>query len=334
MLRNAAGFGEAVEAHVAAGSASSTTYALTARQPRLLGSAWAATARVAQAVSTAGLQHSSYQQRERGVEVALCAGSHTVEYLLAWRTLSDPSRAASPAVRQQLGHSLKSALRHCYAWEGRSHPRGSPHCTGWALRTCAELAGLGPATTLRFLRLEAQAAAAQPLTSNTGLAIAARAGLLLPLTAQRTALPDRFFLGGVDSLRGFATKGAGPTDARRPQPPGAAAAAEALSGPRLERDALGGDLVASVTAAVTWTLPHPLLRGAGVHGHAWADGGVLLPLAGGGSLAQALRGAVGLGVVFPTAIGRLELNYCVAAAAAAHDRVKHGLQWGLRSTGL
>jgi outer membrane protein assembly factor BamA len=64
---------------------------------------------------------------------------------------------------------------------------------------------------------------------------------------------DRFFLGGPDSLRGFCTKGAGPTDARRPR--GSAADEEegsGSSGSHITRDAIGGDLLCSASAAVTF----------------------------------------------------------------------------------
>lgn len=58
---------------------------------------------------------------------------------------------------------------------------------------------------------------------------------------------DRFFLGGIDSLRGFCTKGAGPSGARRPVD----SSLESEDGSRaLSRDALGGDLLCSTSAAV------------------------------------------------------------------------------------
>ena len=70
---------------------------------------------------------------------------------------------------------------------------------------------------------------------------------------------DRFFMGGPDSLRGFCTKGVGPTDVRRPcaDP---AAAAEAAGGSAITRDALGGDLLCSAAAAVTFPVRHACMR--------------------------------------------------------------------------
>jgi outer membrane protein assembly factor BamA len=63
---------------------------------------------------------------------------------------------------------------------------------------------------------------------------------------------DRFFLGGPDSLRGFCTKGAGPTDARRPVDPASAAADASTSAAAPLRDALGGDLLCTGAAAITF----------------------------------------------------------------------------------
>jgi hypothetical protein len=40
------------------------------------------------------------------------------------------------------------------------------------------------------------------------------------------------------------------------------------------------------------------------------------------------------GVVFPTRIGRLEVNYCFTLRALQHDRPKQGVQFGLRPFSL
>ena len=58
-----------------------------------------------------------------------------------------------------------------------------------------------------------------PISGQTTLTLSAEAGVLLPWGAKAWAIPttisDRFFLGGVGSLRGFAFKGVGPSDGRR-----------------------------------------------------------------------------------------------------------------------
>jgi outer membrane protein insertion porin family len=96
---------------------------------------------------------------------------------------------------------------------------------------------------------------------------------------------------------------------------------------------MGGDLLATGCAAVTFPLPLDALQGTSVHGHCFLQCGTLLPVASPGALAHlvpSLRLAAGLGVVLPTRLGRLEVNYCVPLRYQEHDRVRHGVQVGLR----
>jgi outer membrane protein insertion porin family len=297
-LNNALGYAEQLEAHTAAGSQNSLMFALTATQQRLFGGSAAAEGRLGQTIRSFA-KHSSFSEQLRGLSATLADGPHRGEYELAWRQLSDPTRAASTAVRQQLGHSLKSSLKHTYTHDGRDAPTGMP-TRGVAVRTATELAGVGPADLLRFVRAEAECAGALPLVRGVALALSLRAGVMLPWGAPppggrrpshircgrracmrrgvtrpirvcaaciaacavpltcvpRSCFPfssDRFFLGGPDSLRGFCTKGAGPTDARRPRG-GAADEEEGSSGggSHITRDSLGGDLMCSGSAAVTF----------------------------------------------------------------------------------
>ena len=131
-LSNALGYAEQLEAHVAAGSQSSLACALTATQAHLLGGAAALEGRLGQTIRSFA-KHSSFSEQLRGLSASLTHGAHRAEYELAWRRLSDPSRTASHAVRAQLGHSLKSSLKHSYGVDRRD----SAHMPtrGWALRT-------------------------------------------------------------------------------------------------------------------------------------------------------------------------------------------------------
>ena len=53
-----------------------------------------------------------------------------------------------------------------------------------------------------------------------------------------------------------------------------------------------------------------------------------------GTLARCTDRSGSQGVVFPTRIGRLEVNYCVTLRAKEHDRPKRGVQFGLRPYSL
>ena len=70
--------------------------------------------------------------------------------------------------------------------------------------------------------------------------------------ARPTCISDRFFL-GTPTLRGFKIKSIGATDVRRPARPSAAAAGDAAdhSAAVTKVDSLGGDVFASMTAAVS-----------------------------------------------------------------------------------
>ena len=355
-LNNALGYCEGVEATVAKGSQQSLSFSLSAQQPRLFGGREGAEARLEQSTRSL-VPHCSYSELVRSVVFGLTdggaadsgalSGAQRLDYELSWRTLSDPGLRASRSVARGLGHSLKSSLRHGWAVDARDSPHQPSQ--GWAARTVLELAGLGPG--VRFLKGEAEGQVALPLPwPQTALALTLRCGLILPWGGGggpavsrpgrgapgggRTHLCDRFYLGGPDSLRGFRTRGVGPSDARRPPPPGAPEADSESGG---GRDALGGDFMASALAAVTFPIPYQPLAEVGVHGHAFVNAGTLLPLAAAAGRARegpAVRASCGLGLVFPTKLGRLEVNYCLAVRAARGDEVRRGWSFGLRPDSL
>ena len=355
-LNNPLGHAEQLELVAAAGSQHSSTLAVTAVAQRLWDTSAKGELRLGQ--TTRSFQrHSSFTEQVRsssapllqyrmshppqplcvqlrGVSITVADGYHSWAYELAWRALADPSRCASSSIRAGLGHGVKSAVRHTYFWDGRDNdlwPR-----SGAALRCVTELSGLtlGSPSSARHIRLDAEGQACTPLTaSGATLALTARCGVLLPLWASSTGqvshLSDRFFLGGADSLRGFSRAGVGPTDQRRAPPEGTPPDGRDA----ITRDALGGDLLCSGCAAITFPLPLEALQDTTVHGHCFVQCGTLLPLAASplGQVASTMRVTAGLGIVLPTRLGRLEVNYCVPLKSHAHDRLRHGMQVGLRT---
>jgi len=176
-----------------------------------------------------------------------------------------------------------------------------------------------------------------------------------------SCIADRFFLGGPDSLRGFDWRGAGPSDERRPMPGAAGAGAAAAGGGggggggAPPRDALGGDLYASVFAALEWLPGAPLAEALNVRLHAFVNGGTCALLSGGGGggaggggppslasavarraadAASAFRWSAGLGLVVPTPAGRFEANWAWVLASRPGDRARPGLQLGFASSPL
>lgn len=146
------------------------------------------------------------------------------------------------------------------------------------------MAGLAPGSNLRFIKQQLAAQYVLPVSSLLSLSLSVGSGLLLPWGAggagKPTCIVDRFFIGGVSSLRGFKVHGVGPTDLRRPKRietlPGDSPAPPA----RPKRDALGGDLLTSVLAAANFAIPHPLCEALGIHAQAFVNGGNIVQLAG------------------------------------------------------
>ncbi|KAL4421736.1 hypothetical protein ABPG77_002352 [Micractinium sp. CCAP 211/92] len=339
-LTNPLGHAEQVSLSVEYGSQATNIYTLAVTKPKPFGRPLLADLRLHQ------LGHnyqpwSSYAEVLRGGQVTLSSedGRHAVSYELGWRRLTDPGRAASRAVLGQLGDKLLSAVK--YVHRGETFDSVAFPTQGWGYRSETQVAGLATPSpsVLQYVRQHLQGKAAFRIADGAALTLSAEAGLLLPWGACRreggTPISDRFFLGGtgVGALRGFAQKGVGPSDARRP---GAEASSGGSGGAPHRRDALGGDLFCSLMAALNFQLPAESLRSVGIHGHVFVNGGSLVQGVGPGRSLQSawhefgtsFRWSVGAGIVWPTKIGKLELNLCKVLARQPFDLPRTGLQFG------
>jgi outer membrane protein insertion porin family len=184
--------------------------------------------------------------------------------------------------------------------------------------------------------------------------------------AAATSLSDRFFLGGFgglsgsSTLRGFGLRGVGPVDARHVPGPspvfgGGGGAPSTSSSPSSAPpppipdprpwDFLGGDAAGSLTASARVRLPWTWARETGIFGHAFVNGGGLALLGGGNgrggsggrltaaadAVAAAAAGArwsAGVGLVWPTVAGNLEVDWVRVLKAASSDVSRSGLSVG------
>lgn len=203
---------------------------------------------------------------------------------------------------------------------------------GSAFRLSTEVAGvLPPVGNVRFCKQSMHAAAVLPVLPQGALSLSLQltAGLLVPLgggTAKaESAICDRFFLGGPGSFWGFRTRGVGPREVRH------TATGEMGSGPP-PRDTLGGDVLATATAALSAALPGKLHE-VGMRAHVFASAGGLQSLSGynsEGSFGPSVRACAGVGVAMPTAVGRVELNLTHVLRRRSEDAVvRNGLQIGI-----
>lgn len=237
-------------------------------------------------------------------------GRHVISWEGAWRE-NLPEKGTIFGVREHAGHTLKSAVKHSLIWDTRNCPLLP--LGGSYLRHSIELAGLGG--NARFLKSDVDVQLQRPLGSS-GIIFGStlQAGAALPLQPLPLAITDRFFLGGMTSVRGFEMQGIG---------------AHAGSAP------LGGEAFWSVGAHLY--SPLPFRPGEGGFGdrfklHAFANAGNI------GSVVECkssqflsgARASCGVGCMMNfLGMVRLELNYCVPMNPQIGDRTKHGLQVGV-----
>ncbi|KAI9480120.1 hypothetical protein LPJ78_003284 [Coemansia sp. RSA 989] len=263
--------------------------------------------------------YSSYDEVRRTLSTAYRASqlgglSHELRYSASWREICNVGYRASPSLRSEAGHSLKSSMLYTVAYDDRdSHT--VPTC-GSLLRATTEIAGL--LGDVRFAKVQAELQSNQQIADSgfvvsTGL----QAGVLW--SQGRSPISDRFTLGGLTSVRGFEYRGIGPHDGN---------------------DSIGGDIF--YAAGISLLTPLPYIRTNALKGHIWANAGQLALLDDRGllrnrnSVADEVyrffmrpSAAVGVGLVYRHSMVRVELSCCLPMLATTTDWPKPGLQFGL-----
>ncbi|KAG6540911.1 hypothetical protein Mapa_017705 [Marchantia paleacea] len=349
--RNLLGYGETIDATGCYGWDTTSELSAGINYPRFHGLQSSLVSR-ATILTQDWQKYSSYRERLKGFSVGLINDdSHDLSYNLTWRELEDPTRQASHAIRRQLGHHLLSSVKYTYKVDERDSPMRPTQ--GFAFTSSSQLAGLGPDDKLlRFARQEFELRYAVPLGfMNAALNFGAAGGIIIPwgpnFFSKATPISDRYFMGGHSSLLGnlkgpsallgFRTRGVGPNAARLVPQTTAQAEAGAEERPPMV-DTLGGDFAVSSFVDLSVDLPVRILREWGVHGHAFACAGNLVPLTGEDRPKFSFKGfldtfrvSYGAGLVFPTKLFRLEVNYCYILRKQEQDRAKRGIQVSLNS---
>lgn len=349
-LKNLLGYGDIWDGSLAYGWDLTSEVSAGVSLPRFKRLITPVTARLS-LLSQDWLKFSSYKERALGLSLGLLSSrSHDLTYSLSWRALTDPSQMSSRAVRRQLGHSLISALKYTFKIDGRNSPLRPTR--GFAFLSSSQIGGLLPDHRgLRFLRQELDFRYALPLGFyNAALNIGISAGVTVPwgsgFLSLPTFLPEKFFLGGnsspvcalggPSSLLGFKTRGLGPAEPRRQVVENSSDesydAASAM-------DFVGGDLAVTAFADLSFDLPLRVLREAGIHGHAFACTGSLNKLTENAykdlslqKFQESFRASAGFGVIVPTKLFRMEVNYCYILKQQEHDRGKTGVQFNFSSS--
>ncbi|KAG9156181.1 hypothetical protein Leryth_015591 [Lithospermum erythrorhizon] len=348
-FKNLIGYGDLWDGSLAYGWNQSSEISAGVSLPRFKGLITPVAARVS-LLSQDWLKLSSYKEQTLGLSLGLLSSeNHDLSYSLSWRTLSDPSQVSSSTVRRQLGHSLISALKHTFKIDRRDSPIRPT--SGYAFLSTSQIGGLIPDyRSLRFFRQEFDFRFALPLGFyHAALNFGISAGVVLPWGSGSSNmvsyLPERFFLGGNSSpvcsvggptsVLGFKSRGLGPAEPRRRIRENAPSE---NSDSTPEMDYVGGDLAVTAFADLSFDLPLKVLRDSGIHGHAFACTGSLNKLTENAyrdlsfqKFRESFRSSAGIGVILPTKLFRMEVNYCYILKQQENDRGKTGLQLSFSS---
>ncbi|KAL6496693.1 hypothetical protein OROHE_027399 [Orobanche hederae] len=101
---------------------------------------------------------------------------------------------------------------------------------------------------------------------------------------------------------------------------------------------LGGDLAFTAFADLSLDLPLKVFSDAGIHGHIFACTGSLNKLSEKAykeislqKFRDSFRSSAGVGIIIPTKLFRMEVNYCHILKQHEHDQGKNGVQFSFSS---
>lgn len=267
---------------------------------------------------------SGFKELNRGVLVDLSFLSapqilHNLQWEGVWRDLRALNRTSAFAVREQAGHSVKSALKHILTVDRRDEkvfPR-----EGSLFRLTQEFAGFGGGD-VAFFKNELELQANLPFVwEDVVLQGTFNCGLLQRFSdpGRTVTIADKFFLGGPLSVRGFEMRGLGHI---------------------VDGNAVGG--TAFWATGFHIFAPLPFRPGRGGFGdlfrsHFFVNAGNLGNMNLRGNAGRSLqelfnhfRLSYGLGVALQLGgVARIELNYCIPVKSETGDRPAPGLQFGV-----
>eukprot|EP00053_Salpingoeca_punica_P017376 m.167344 g.167344 ORF g.167344 m.167344 type:complete len:504 (+) comp17193_c0_seq5:38-1549(+) len=319
---------------------------------------------------------SSHDQLIRGVAVDYqtysVLGQHNVRYEWAWRNVANVADRAAFSVRNQAGHSVKSALVHTLLMEfgGDSNSKSSSSSNGsegstdgsssssrqapagtatsrllqqtnCSVKVENEVAGLGPlGGSAQFVKNAVQVAVNTPVASSI-VHLGLQGGLLVPFEWS-PSVQEGVPAGAVRAVPAVSNICdrfwlGGAHDVRGFNHNGL--------GPLERSDALGGDAYWAAGLSVFLPFPHAGLRTRfqdALRVHAFTNAGSLCALDTASStpvrdtLSRLSRYSVsaGIGLCFRAPQWQAELNFCVPVRALPTDRVQRGLQFGIGFTFL
>ncbi|KAJ2232976.1 hypothetical protein IWW45_004550 [Coemansia sp. RSA 485] len=318
-INNIWGGGESFEANYSRGSKTQAAFQGTLSAPLDADPRKRLEATANQAI-LANRPYSSHDELRRALGMAYrqetLGGMHELSYSLSWRDICNLGAHASPSMRLEAGHSLKSSIGYTFSCDNRDS--ATVPSSGSYARVGSEFAGIGG--DVQFGKAHFELQSNQSLGRGYVLSTSMHGGLLW---GAKTSIADRFFLGGNTSVRGFEHRGIGPRDGE---------------------DSIGGDVF--YAAGISLLTPLPYVKTDALKGHLWANAGqcALLDSRGLGKIAARPSGginsevlrfltspsaSVGVGLVYRHSLVRVELSCCLPIVATTADRPKPGMNFGL-----
>ncbi|XP_041993307.1 uncharacterized protein LOC121743959 [Salvia splendens] len=347
-LKNLFGLGDLWEGSVAYGLDQVSEVSVGLSFPKCTGLAAPLSARIS-LLSLDGLKFSSRRQQVLGLSLCLLSiGNHDVSYNLSWRSLDDPSvdsQMSYETLSKKLGHSLFSTLKYAFKIDRRDS--ATRPTRGHAFVSTTQIGGPFPdIQSLSLIRQEFDLRYAIPLgiygaAFNFGIS----GGMIFPwgnasLNAS-SYLPERFYMGynsspvlslrGPTSVLGFKATWLGPAEHRKVVSNYSSDGKSKISE---KEDHISGDLAVTAFADFSFNLPFRVLQEVGIHGHIFACTGSLNKFSENAykgfsfqKFRDSFRSWAGFGIIIPTKLFRMEVNYCHILKQHEHDHSKMGLQF-------
>ncbi|WWC67858.1 uncharacterized protein I206_101775 [Kwoniella pini CBS 10737] len=319
-IRNVFGGAESLEGNASIGTKTKSAYQVSLSTPLF------ASPLLSLAVSGFSLDRdnsafASHRERTQGARAKLSAtlpwGIHDLQYELVNRAIEHLAPNASVSIRELAVPSTKSSISH--TWTSDTRDDLWMGTKGRLLKFTHEYAGLpGSSSKAHFFKSTTMSQLSRALYEGSDIhySISSLTTLLMPLFSPSlgsTCLPDRTYLGGPNSIRGWAVGGLGRRD-----------------GP----DSLGGDLSWALGLSVFSPIPKKEHWPLKLHG--FINGGKVVAYDRARSLSDNLTKlyrspnlSVGLGLMYRLEPIRIELNFSVPLIGRKGERTSRGLGVGV-----
>jgi len=310
-LNNIRGVGEALKMQISHGTKAASSYDFSWTKPLLQNTDQLFSVNAFK--SMADIVPSFFKEKKHGLGASLTLpgplGVHTLGWDYHWR--ENFIDASAPfEIREQCGHSLKSAFRHTFLSDGRNDWIFPSE--GHLFKHNIEYSGLGGNVNVIKTDLEVQLN--KEILPDIILAGSIQAGGLRSLSDLPLLINDRYFLGGPLSVRGYVLRGIGQ---------------------HADQASLGGEMFWS-TGLHLYT-PLPFRPGKGGFGelfrmHFFANAGNLTNLENLATKDFMLNPRLSYGfglMIIMGGMARLELNYCIPRNAQPDDITSPGFQIGV-----